>query len=55
VATGFGGAEEVPKWKIQPEDIAEVVKMVLLMPERTLVSSVEVRPTFPPNQSKRKG
>jgi len=44
VATGFGsgGGED---WKIWPEDIAEVVKMLLVMPARTLVSAVEVRPS----------
>ena len=54
VATEFGGAGVSGEdWKIWPEDIAEVVKMLLLLPERTLVSSVEVRPTFPKNASKR--
>jgi 3-oxoacyl-[acyl-carrier protein] reductase len=46
VATGFGGGSAVGgEWKIWPEDIAEVVKMLLSMPARTLVSSVEVRPS----------
>ena len=31
-------------WKIWPEDVAEIVRMLLLMPARTLVSRVEVRP-----------
>ena len=31
-------------WKIWPEDVAEVVRMLLKMPVRTLVSRVEVRP-----------
>ena len=54
-ATEFGGATETGEdWKIWPEDIAEVVKMLLLMPERTLVSSVEVRPTFSKNAPKRR-
>lgn len=34
-------------WKIAPEDIAETVAMVLAMPERTLISHVEVRPSRP--------
>ena len=34
-------------WKIAPEDIAEIVLMLLRMPERTLVSRVEVRPSKP--------
>ena len=54
-ATEFGGATETgEEWKIWPEDIAEVVRMLLLMPERTLVSSVEVRPTFSKNAPKRR-
>ncbi len=45
VSTEFnsGGAD----WKIAPEDIAEIVMAILRMPERTLVSSVEVRPSKP--------
>jgi 3-oxoacyl-[acyl-carrier protein] reductase len=34
-------------WKIAPEDIGEIVLMLLRMPERTLVSQVEVRPAKP--------
>lgn len=46
VATEFGsgGGED---WKIAPEDIAEIVMNLLRMPERTLVSRVEVRPSKP--------
>jgi NADP-dependent 3-hydroxy acid dehydrogenase YdfG len=32
---------------IAPEDVAEIVVMVLRMPARTMVSSVEVRPSRP--------
>ncbi|MFM2125841.1 MAG: hypothetical protein RL328_2292 [Acidobacteriota bacterium] len=48
-ATHFGGGEPQAgaDWKIWPEDIAEVVKTVLQMPERTLVSRIEVRPARP--------
>lgn len=46
VATEFGSAGA--EWKIWPEDVAEIVKMLLLMPARTLVSRVEVRPSKPP-------
>lgn len=35
-------------WKIQPEDIAEVVVSLLRLPSRTLVSRVEIRPSKPP-------
>jgi 3-oxoacyl-[acyl-carrier protein] reductase len=34
-------------WKIAPEDIAEVVVMLVGMPQRTLVSRVEIRPLKP--------
>jgi short-subunit dehydrogenase len=46
VATNFGkgGGED---WKVMPEDIAEIVLSLLRMPERTLVSAVEVRPSRP--------
>jgi NAD(P)-dependent dehydrogenase (short-subunit alcohol dehydrogenase family) len=46
VSTAFGSGKE-GDWKIQPSDIAEIVLMLLRMPERTLVSRVEVRPTKP--------
>ncbi len=35
------------RWKIAPEDIAEVVVMLAAMPQRTLVSRVEIRPLKP--------
>ena len=35
------------EWKIAPADIAEVVISILSMPERTLVSRVEIRPSRP--------
>jgi NAD(P)-dependent dehydrogenase (short-subunit alcohol dehydrogenase family) len=38
-----GGAD----WKIDPRDVADVVMMLLRMPERTLVSRVEMRPSRP--------
>jgi len=47
VATAFFGSENKADWKIQPEDVAEVVRMVLEMPERTMVSRVEIRPSKP--------
>jgi 3-oxoacyl-[acyl-carrier protein] reductase len=49
VATEFGGhpAGEGEEWKIQPEDVAEIVEMLIRMPKRTLVSRVEVRPSRP--------
>lgn len=36
-------------WKIQPEDIGQLVIDLLTMPPRTLPSKIEVRPLQPPN------
>jgi len=47
VDTDFGAPGERASWRIQPEDVAEVVMMLLRMPPRTLVSRVEIRPTKP--------
>lgn len=49
VNTEFGGtgAQERSGWKIAPEDIAEIVLGILRMPERTLISRIEVRPSRP--------
>ncbi|MGD1095214.1 MAG: SDR family oxidoreductase [Bryobacteraceae bacterium] len=49
VDTEFAGfdAGSVSDWKIRPEDIAEIVRMLLKMPARTLISRVEVRPAKP--------
>jgi NAD(P)-dependent dehydrogenase (short-subunit alcohol dehydrogenase family) len=51
VATEFGGdaakSTVDSSWKVAPEDVAEVVSMVLRMPARTMVSQVEMRPSKP--------
>jgi NAD(P)-dependent dehydrogenase (short-subunit alcohol dehydrogenase family) len=47
VDTEFGGGSAGADWKIAPEDIGDIVLMLLRMPERTLVSQVEVRPAKP--------
>jgi len=50
VATDFSGASASnvdQSWKIAPEDIAEVVRATLTMPERTLISRIEIRPAKP--------
>jgi 3-oxoacyl-[acyl-carrier protein] reductase len=47
VDTEFGSSATGAAWKIAPEDIAVVVMMLLLMPARTLVSRIEVRPSKP--------
>jgi 3-oxoacyl-[acyl-carrier protein] reductase len=52
VDTGFSGGPANRSgdrsWMIAPEDVAEVVAMVLRMPSRTMVSRVEMRPSRPP-------
>jgi NAD(P)-dependent dehydrogenase (short-subunit alcohol dehydrogenase family) len=52
VATEFrprsGGPDD--SWKIAPEDVAQAVLDVLRMPERSLVSHVEIRPSRPPRR-----
>lgn len=47
VDTEFSPGSGLTDWKIAPEDIAEIVLMLLRTPERTLVSRVEVRPSKP--------
>lgn len=42
-----GSSHQQTGWKIAPEDIAEIVMSILRMPERTLISRVEVRPSRP--------
>jgi 3-oxoacyl-[acyl-carrier protein] reductase len=53
VATDFGGGDlaQDHDWKVMPQDVAEIVRMLLLMPERTMVSHVEVRPSKPKKKS----
>jgi 3-oxoacyl-[acyl-carrier protein] reductase len=50
VATHFSGDAPGPDdvWKIQPEDLAEMVLYLLRTPPRTLPSKIEVRPSRPP-------
>lgn len=52
VATYFNEhtPSEADAWKIQPEDIADLVMGLLAMPERTLPSRIEVRPSRPPKK-----
>lgn len=49
VATSFGDQEpsEQDRWKIQPEDIGQIVADLIRMPARTLPSKIEVRPATP--------
>ncbi|WP_138483730.1 SDR family oxidoreductase [Dyadobacter bucti] len=50
VATEFSNHQPSEKdaWKIQPEDIGQIVSDLIKMPARTLPSKVEVRPSMPP-------
>lgn len=52
VATHFNGntPSEKDAWKIQKEDIGQLVVNLLKMDPRTLPSKIEVRPSFPPNK-----
>src|SRR5699024_6265243 len=52
VATHFNGntPDESDSWKIQKEDIGELVVDLLKMNRRTLPSKIEVRPSFPPKK-----
>lgn len=52
VATYFNDhtPSEADAWKIQPEDIAQIVMDLLEMNPRTLPSRVEVRPSRPPKR-----
>jgi 3-oxoacyl-[acyl-carrier protein] reductase len=50
VATYFNDhtPSEADAWKIQPEDIAQVVMDLLALPKNSLVSRIEMRPSRPP-------
>jgi 3-oxoacyl-[acyl-carrier protein] reductase len=51
VTSNFNGHEpsDSDAWKIQPEDIGELVADLMKMNPRTLPSKIEVRPTTPPS------
>jgi 3-oxoacyl-[acyl-carrier protein] reductase len=51
VATHFGGnaPSQSESWKIQPDDVGAMVMYLLGVPERTLPSKIEVRPSRPPS------
>jgi short-subunit dehydrogenase len=52
VSTHFNGNEPSEKdaWKIQPEDIGEIVVDLFKLNPRTLPSKIEVRPSQPPSK-----
>lgn len=49
VTSYFNGhiPSDADAWKIQPEDIGQIVSDLIKMPARTLPSKIEVRPTMP--------
>ena len=52
VDTEFSGDPGKPRpgdtsWMIAPEDVAEAVALALQMPERTMISAIEMRPSRP--------
>ena len=53
VATYFNNHIPSPEdsWKIQPEDIGQIIIDLLNMPARTLPSKIEVRPSIPGGKS----
>lgn len=48
VSSYFAGREPSDDWRIQPEDLGQMVIDLLKMPARTLPSKIEVRPSIPP-------
>jgi len=50
VSTDFSPSMAKADWKIQPQDIADIVLSLLRLPDRTLVSYLEVRPSRPPRK-----
>jgi len=51
VNTEFGGDSAKRRgdasWMIAPEDVAEAAALALRMPQRTMISSIEMRPAKP--------
>jgi NAD(P)-dependent dehydrogenase (short-subunit alcohol dehydrogenase family) len=52
VATGFNGREEAAgaDWKLNPDDVAQVIADLIDHPGRSLPSRVEIRPSQPPRR-----
>ena len=51
VATGFGGhGPDTAEWKIQSEDVGQIVLDLLRTPARSLPSRIELRPSRPPRK-----
>jgi 3-oxoacyl-[acyl-carrier protein] reductase len=52
VATTFSGREPEAgaEWKLDPDDVAQVVVDLLSHPPRSLPSRIEIRPSQPPRK-----
>jgi NAD(P)-dependent dehydrogenase (short-subunit alcohol dehydrogenase family) len=50
VDTTFGGNSTGAEWKIQPEDVVEVVRFLLTSNPRTTPSQLDLRPSRPPKK-----
>ena len=52
VATHFNNhtPNDADSWKIQPEDIGEMIASLMKLDARTLPSKIEVRPSIPPSK-----
>jgi len=48
VNTGFGDSARDGSWKIQPDDVAAIVAMIVTQPPQSFVSEVKLRPTRKP-------
>jgi 3-oxoacyl-[acyl-carrier protein] reductase len=48
VNTGFGGGGKDGSWKVQPEDVANVVAMIVTQSPQSFVSEVKLRPLRKP-------
>jgi 3-oxoacyl-[acyl-carrier protein] reductase len=55
VDTKFGGSDRpAADWKIAPEHIADTIIHLLNMPDRSLASRIEMRPSRPPRKQEKR-
>jgi 3-oxoacyl-[acyl-carrier protein] reductase len=48
VNTGFGGSGKDGSWKVQPDDVANIIAMIVTQSPQSFVSEVKLRPTRKP-------
>lgn len=48
IDTELFGASSGAEWKMHPDDVAQMVIAIIEMPQRTLVSRIEMRPLRSP-------